>query len=70
MSNKPVKEGRRKFLKGMAAIGGGAAVAVAAGGAVADTQRSSKFETGVRSLQPKGYQLTPHIERYYEKARF
>jgi hypothetical protein len=70
MSNKSVHAGRREFLKGMAAIGGGAAVAVAAGGAVADTQRSSKLESEAGSLQPEGYKLTPHIQRYYEKARF
>ena len=70
MSNQLDKEGRRRFLKGIAAIGGGAAVAVAAGRAVADTPRGSKIEGGVGSPQPTGYKLTPHIQRYYEKARF
>ena len=70
MKTRSVNEGRRGFLKGMAAIGGGAAVAAAANAAVADTQPSSNLEHAVGNPQPRGYKLTPHIQRYYEKARF
>ena len=61
------RDARRKFLKSLALTGGGAAVAVKMGGAVA-AETGDELEQ--RSEQPEGYHLTPHIRDYYAKAQF
>jgi hypothetical protein len=62
-------KGRRTFLKTIALLGGSAAVLAARKGVAARASVKSKpsSEAGVRS---QGYRLTPHIRKYYERARF
>lgn len=56
---------RRSFLRGLAVMGGVTAVAASTGAkavpAAAETQQAVK---------PKGYRVTPHVAKYYDKARF
>lgn len=61
-----VQQSRRGFLKGVAAVGGGAVVVAATQNAIAGTLDEAVPVTPAS----KGYHLTPHIETYYEKARF
>ena len=61
------KEGRRAFLKQLAAVGGATATVAVVGNAGAapdDGQAAPAAE------ESKGYQETPHVLAYYEKARF
>jgi len=58
-------EGRRSFLRNVAAVGG---VAAAAGAAGAGASTPAPVE-GVVEARPKGYRVTPHISKYYDKAR-
>ena len=61
------EKGRRAFLKQLAAVGGATAtVAVVghAGAAPDDGQTAPAVE------QSNGYQETPHVAEYYNKARF
>ena len=60
------KKSRRTFLKELAVAGGAAAVVSAAGTANAAPTPATSNE----KPNAKGYHLTPHINRYYEKARF
>ena len=55
---------RRSFLRDLAAVGGAAAVA---GSAVAETVPAPVAEA--KPARPKGYRMTPHIRKYYDKAR-
>jgi nitrous oxide reductase len=59
------KTSRRAFLRDMAAMGGAAAVAASAG-ASAELPVSAPAPTVAK---PKGYRLTPHVAKYYDKAR-
>lgn len=70
MSRRPkaVQSSRREFLKGAAVVGGAATLAVVAQGATA--AEAPRVEQAMTPEMPKGYHLTPHIEQYYEKARF
>lgn len=59
------KTNRRKFLRGLATAGGLAAVAGSAGSIAAQPAATTE-------PQPKpatGYRVTPHISKYYDKAR-
>lgn len=56
---------RRKFLRDLATVGGLAAVADTAGGVAAEPVTAS--EPGARPAT--GYRVTPHVSKYYEKAR-
>lgn len=59
---------RRNFLKGVAVAGGAAAVTAGARAAVeADTDTDEEQSQASAS---RGYRVTPHIAKYYEKARF
>lgn len=63
-----VQKDRRKFLKGVAVAGGAATAVVMANGAVADaTEDEQPVEA---SAKRKGYEETPHVRTYYDKARF
>ena len=64
---KPVRSDRRKFLKDLAVAGGATAAVVATGGAHAAEVAA---EEPVEAKTEAGYQVTPHVETYYEKARF
>ena len=59
-----LKKTRRSFLRDLAAVGGPAAVAGSAG---AETAATPVADT--EPAQPKGYRVTPHIQKYYDKAR-
>ena len=56
--------GRRAFLKGAVATGGGLAVAAVAPGAVAAAPHREKQEP-----VQTGYRLTPHVLRYYQTLK-
>ena len=56
--------GRRRFLKGLAAAGGATAMVVATGTAVAAPEVAP-----VSKPEDAGYHETPHIRTYYQKAR-
>jgi hypothetical protein len=60
------KTNRRKFLRDLAAAGGLAAVAGSAGGVAA----APAVEPQPQTRPSKGYRVTAHIAKYYDKARF
>jgi len=60
------KTDRRGFLKGLAAAGG---LVAAAGTATAAPEKVAEGATSDATPRP-GYQVTPHVTKYYEKARF
>jgi nitrous oxide reductase len=60
------KINRRKFLRGVAAAGGIAAVAGTAGEALA----AQPARQAPEAQRPKTYRVTPHVAKYYDKARF
>ena len=62
------KRSRRQFLKGMAATGGGAALAGVATSSRAVTPQSETEQEKKPASQ--GYRLTEHVRQYYDKARF
>ncbi|HSG87935.1 MAG TPA: hypothetical protein VLA56_01895 [Pseudomonadales bacterium] len=59
------KTSRRAFLRDVAAAGGIAAVAASAT-AVEARPAAVKAPAAAR---PKGYHVTPHVTKYYDKAR-
>lgn len=61
------KEGRRVFLKQLAAVGGATATVAVAGRAAA---APSQEEAAPAASGSRGYRETPHISTYYDKARF
>ena len=65
---KSLSSGRRRFLKGLAATGGGAALA----GVAASTQAAldAKQTPAEERPESQGYRVTAHIREYYQKARF
>lgn len=65
--SKAVRSSRREFLKGAAVMSGAATLAVVAKGAAAKAPEEAPVTTPER---PKGYHVTPHIQQYYDKARF
>ena len=61
------EKGRRAFLKQLAAIGGATATVAVVGnaGAMPDDGPAAP-----EAPESKGYQETPHVAAYYNKARF
>lgn len=60
------KTNRRKFLRDLATAGGLAAVAGSAGSVAA-----APAATAAAPAKPaSGYRVTPHVSKYYDKARF
>ena len=57
---------RRKFLRNVAAAGGLAVVAGTAGPVATATPTSDATPAKPRS---KGYRVTAHVSKYYDKAR-
>lgn len=55
---------RRSFLRGLAVMGGVTAVAASTGADVVETTPQP-----APSAKPKGYRVTPHVAKYYDKAR-
>ena len=60
------KTNRRKFLRDLATAGGLAAVAGSAGSVAAQPAATAE----PRPKPATGYRVTPHISKYYDKARF
>jgi hypothetical protein len=58
---------RRGFLQGAAVAGGVVASGAATSG---DVHISNPAEEPAAVAEPKGYRLTEHVKRYYERARF
>lgn len=69
MSEKALRNGRRRFLKTAAVAGGAATVAAAGGAAIADTGEQAPVQSKPEASKSKGYHVTPHIEEYYRLAR-
>ena len=67
MSEKSSRDGRRKFLKGMAVTGGGAALVTTASAHQGHDELQPEVEQKTGS---QGYHETAHIREYYRKARF
>jgi hypothetical protein len=57
---------RRNFLMGLAAASG----LVAGAGAVKASNEEGVAEPPGNAPHPRGYRLTPHVAKYYGKARF
>jgi len=57
---------RRRFLRSLAVMGGVTAVAAAAG--TAGAKPAAGPAPG--KTAPQGYRVTPHVAKYYDKARF
>ena len=55
---------RRSFLRGLAVMGGVTAVAASTGAEVVETTPKP-----AASAKPKGYRVTAHVAKYYDKAR-
>ncbi|ADE14754.1 conserved hypothetical protein [Nitrosococcus halophilus Nc 4] len=62
-----VPKKRRQFLKSLALIAGAAAMATTAKGKLTMMPEEKRAH---HESQPKGYHVTPHIQKYYQKARF
>lgn len=60
------KTNRRKFLRDVATAGGFAAAAASASVVVAAPATATKPQES----RPAGYRVTPHVAKYYDKARF
>lgn len=60
------KSNRRKFLRDLAAAGGLAAVAGSASSVAAEPASTP----GPQAKPSTGYRVTPHVSKYYDKARF
>jgi hypothetical protein len=57
---------RRSFLRGLATAGGLAAVA----GSVGTASATPTAQPEPKAKPRTGYRVTPHISKYYDKARF
>ena len=68
--SKPVKKSRRDFLLQGAAVAGGAATLALVGRTGASEPQTHAVERNASKPASKGYHVTPHIQEYYDKARF
>jgi len=64
--SRDLDQSRRSFLRNVAIAGG---VAAATGTAAAGASATAATDT-VAEARPKGYRVTPHVSKYYDKARF
>lgn len=55
---------RRSFLRGLAVMGGVTAVAASTGADVVESTAKP-----APAAKPTGYRVTPHVAKYYDKAR-
>ena len=62
------QKSRRTFLKTIALLGGSAAVLAARKGHGANPSVKRK-PSGESAVPSQGYRLTPHVRKYYERAR-
>ena len=58
------RAGRRDFLRNLAAMGGVAAVATSAAG-----EPGAAAKPASAAASSRGYRVTPHVAKYYDKAR-
>jgi len=65
--NQRVAPDRRRFLKGVAAAGGAAAIAAASHQAVSAEDKAKPAPK--KATPAKGYQETAHIRAYYRSLR-
>jgi len=56
---------RRGFLRSLAVMGGTAAVVASASADIAEPAARAAPAEG----KPTGYRVTPHVAKYYDKAR-
>jgi nitrous oxide reductase len=56
---------RRGFLRSLAVMGGTAAVVASASADLAEPTARAAPDKG----KPAGYRVTPHVAKYYDKAR-
>jgi hypothetical protein len=57
---------RRSFLRGLAVMGGVTAVAASTGAETVAPRVEAQQQPG----KSQGYRVTPHVAKYYDKARF
>jgi len=57
---------RRSFLRGLAVMGGVTAVAASTGAETVAPGVEAQKQPG----KAQGYRVTPHVAKYYDKARF
>jgi hypothetical protein len=57
---------RRSFLRGLAVMGGVTAVAASTGAETVAPGAEAQKQPG----KAQGYRVTPHVAKYYDKARF
>ncbi len=64
-------QGRRRFLKGVMAVGGTTVLVAVGREAMVDAEPETTLPKADTAPQPdQGYHVTAHIESYYDKARF
>lgn len=65
------QQGRRRFLKGVMAVGGTTVLVAVGREAMVDAEPEVAVSKAQTAPQPdQGYHVTAHIESYYDKARF
>lgn len=70
-ANDRAKPGRRRFLKGVMAVGGTTVlVAVGREAMVDEAPQQTAAQPASSPTPDQGYRVTAHIESYYDKARF
>lgn len=71
-SNDTARQGRRRFLKGVMAVGGTTVLVAVGREAMSGDAPDADVphEQGAAVERDQGYHVTDHIASYYEKARF
>lgn len=65
------RQGRRRFLKGVMAVGGTTVLVAVGREAMVDAEPEEVLSQAEELPQTQqGYHVTAHIESYYDKARF
>lgn len=70
-SSDTARQGRRRFLKGVMAVGGTTVLVAVGREAMVDEEPQEVLAQPEGAAEPEpGYHVTAHIESYYDKARF
>ena len=70
-SSDTTRQGRRRFLKGVMAVGGTTVLVAVGREAMVDDEPQEVLSQPADASEPdRGYHVTGHIESYYDKARF
>lgn len=70
-ANDSTRPGRRRFLKGVMAVGGTTVLVAVGREAMVDEEPQAVAEQPAPApAADSNYHVTSHIESYYEKARF